>query len=170
MTHHDLFRQLEKATCIALLLGVVGLAPPATAQQADSLEWGARAGIGLAGVTIQEVSRGAYGLYGGPTLKYGRFRGRGEVYLMLADKPGAEAAREYGLCEDGSCQQLFAWASASAVVDLYQGESTRFYLGGGVDVGSHTGPYATTGLVFGSWGIGAKLGAEQVFVGAFLWR
>jgi len=137
MTHHDLFRQLEKAACIALLLGVVGVAPPATAQQADSLEWG----------------------------------GRGEVYLMLADKPGAEAAREYGLCEDGSCQQLFAWASASAVVDVYQGESTRFYLGGGVDVGSHTGPYGTAGVIFGDrWGLGAQVGPEQVFLGAFLWR
>jgi len=153
MTHHDLFRQLEKAACIALLLGVVGVAPPATAQQADSLEWGGRAGLGLAGVTIQEVSRGAYGLYGGPTLKYGRFRGRGEVYLMLADKPGAEGA------------------SASAVVDVYQGESTRFYLGGGVDVGSHTGPYGTAGVIFGDrWGLGAQVGPEQVFLGAFLWR
>jgi len=173
MTHHDLFRQIKTATYGALLVGaVVGLLLLlSSVARGQSPEVGGRAGAGVGGFTIQEVSRGAYGLFGGPSMDLGRFRLRLEGYFMLAEKPSAEQARELGLCEDGSCQQLFAWGSAAAVYDVYASGETRVYLGGGADLGHHSGIYGTTGVIFSErWGIGIQAGPDQIFVSLFTFR
>lgn len=159
-----------------LFLAVLLLTPPTQAQ--DSTQWGGRFGLAIAGVEIDGYSRGMYGLVGGPELQYGRFRLRGELSLMLANKPNAEARERYGLCEDASdadpgeetCQELFGWGTGTAVFDVYAGDSFRFAVGAGADVGSHTGWHALGALLWDRWGLQFKGSDGQAIMSVFIRR
>lgn len=124
------------------------------------MRWQYRASLSVFGAVSDGISRGSYGLSGGPVLDFGRIHVPIRASLMLAEKQNAicQSAIE---TEEGTCTDLLAWASSSVLFDVANQEDFKLHLGAGGDVGWLTDFHGVAGIQYKMFVGEIRVGSKQ---------
>jgi hypothetical protein len=147
--------------------------------QREGVQVDGQFGVGIGG-SPQLTSQAIYGIYGGPDIRWGRFRIPIHLNLMVASytPEGFNYDNEVDRCrgpggqftEDSECTAFntYAWARVSVMYDILtkRNQSTRVYLGIGGDAGSIVGVHGVGGVVLNrTYGAELRAGPNQIMAG-----